>query len=198
MSKRMVVTLTLILALAGVVGIQNAAAQENSKQQEVPSKPLKEEDVQAKPMNSYNVEFTVNEMDNGKKVNSRSYSMLVLADDQPKWTDGRRLRVSSNVPVPVTKNSTGGDVYQYKDLGMDIDYRLMPLGGGKIGISTVWGYTSLASDQGHDPQAPVTRQVHAEVKAIVPLDKPTVISDVDDVASTAHYVFEVKVTKVTQ
>lgn len=184
MNKRMVMLFALVAVLTGAGGIPRAAAQETAKEGE----------VQAKPMDSYNVEFTVSEMNNGKKVNSRSYSMQVRADAQPKWTDTRRLRVGSQVPVPMPQ---ANNTLHYKDVGMDIDCRLMPIGGDKVGISTVWGYTSLASNLGHENEAPVIRNVHAEVETIVTLGKPTVISEVDDVGSTAHYVFEVKVTKIT-
>jgi hypothetical protein len=42
----------------------------------------------------------------------------------------------------------------------------------------------------------VFRHVRSEVEAVVSLDKPAVISEVDDVASTHRYVFEVKVTRI--
>jgi len=94
--------------------------------------------------------------------------------------------------VPVTEASK----FQYMDVGMDIDCRLWPMGNDKVSISTIWDYSSLEGEQGHDTQNPVIRHVRSEVEAIVPMDKPTVISEVDDVASTHRYVFEVKVAKI--
>ena len=107
----------------------------------------------------------------------------------------KRLRVGSKVPYATGTETKG---FQYMDVGMDIDCRLMPMENGKVGIGTAWEYSSLGGEQGHDTQNPVIRHVRSEVEAVVPLDKPTVISEVDDVASTHRYVFEVKVTKITE
>ncbi len=146
------------------------------------------------PADSYKVDFTVNELDNGKKVNSRSYSMQIRSLEEPKWTDWKSLRAGSKVPV-----SGSGENWNYMDVGMDIDCRLKIEGSGKVAIGTRWDYSSLASEPGHEhDMRPVVRHVRSEVEAVLGLDKPTVISEVDDVASTTHYVFEVKVTKVAQ
>ncbi|HMD83510.1 MAG TPA: hypothetical protein VKO18_02275, partial [Terriglobia bacterium] len=153
----------------------------------------KEGEAQIKPADSYKVEFTVNELDNGKKINSRSYSMQIRAEAVAKWTDMKRLRVGSQVPVAT--GSSGG--FHYMDVGMNIDCRLLPMGNGKVAIGTNWEYSSVEGEQVHEAPNPVMRHVRSEVEAVIPLDKATVISEMDDVASTHHFVFEVKVTKIT-
>jgi hypothetical protein len=181
MQKKIVRIALLALFLTGAARLPWAAAQDTAKQGE----------AQAQAGESYKVEFTVNEMDSGKKINSRSYSMLLRAGEPNKYTDWKRLRVGSRVPVFTEANK-----FQYMDVGMDIDCRLWPMGNDKVSISTIWDYSSLGSDQGHQTQNPVIRHVRSEVEAVVPMDKPTVISEVDDVASTHRYVFEVKVAKI--
>ena len=182
MRKRTATSLVLALVLAGLVFVPRAAAQESARGSE----------TQAKPSDSYRIEFTVNEMDNGKKINSRSYSMQIRAETVPKWTDWKRLRVGSQVPIA----GEGGIQYTYRDVGMQIDCRLMPLVEGKVAVATTWDYSSLGAGPGTDAPHPVIRHVRSEVEATVPLDKPTVISEVDDVASTRRYVFEVKAAKI--
>ena len=78
--------------------------------------------------------------------------------------------------------------------------QLMSTGNGNVAISTNWDYTSLADEQAVNAatQHPVFREVRSSVEAVVPLDKPTVIAEMDDVASTQRYVFEVKVTKISE
>jgi len=188
MQKRIVTALTLVLVLAGATCVWGAAAQESAKE-EVP---------QLKSIDSYNVEFTVNELDNGKKINSRTYSMQIpniplprLAPGSPPWTEWKRLRVGSQVPIPA-----GEKGFTYKDVGMDIDCRYFLMPNGKLTMATNWDYTSLGSDQERNNPTPVFRHVRSEVEAVVSLDKPAVISEVDDVASTHRYVFEVKVTRI--
>ena len=185
MQRRIVMALALVLALAGAAGIRRAAAQESAKP----------EAVELKSVDSYNIEFTVNELDSGKKINSRSYYMQIpnhpAHTGTPPWTEWKRLRVGSQVPIP------GGEHgITYKDVGMDIDCRYFLMGNGKLTMATMWEYSSLAGDQGQATTTPVFRHVHSDGEAVVGLDKPTVISEVDDVASTHRYVFEVKVTKL--
>jgi hypothetical protein len=191
MQKRIVTTVALTLFLTGAASLPWATAQEKKATTEPAAK---ESDTQLKPTDAYKVDFTLNELENGKQINTRSYSMLMGAENLPKWTELKRLRVGSKVPVP-----TGGGGYQYEDVGMNIDCRLLPMGNGKVAIDTNWDYSSLAGDPGVNPnrQSPVFRQVRTSEEAVVPLNKPTVIAEMDDVASTRRYVFEVKVTKVT-
>jgi hypothetical protein len=177
--------ITLALFLTCVACLPWAAAQDTPKEGE----------THVITTDSYKVEFTVKEMENGKNLNSRSYLMLVRADAIPKFTDSRRLRVGSRVPIAT---GTGGpSSIQYQDVGMNIDCRLLPMGNGKVVIDTNWEYTSLEQGASHDTLPPVFQQVRNSVEAVVPLDKPTVIAEMDDVASTHRYVFEVKVTKIT-
>ena len=82
---------------------------------------------------------------------------------------------------------------------MNIDCRLLPMGNGKVAIDTSWEFSSPEGEQGvgHGTEQPIFRQVVNSVDAVVPLDKPTVMAEMDDVASTRRYVFEMKVTKIT-
>ena len=184
MRKKIGTTVALALFLTGVAVLPLSAAQDAAKESE----------SLAKSSDSYRVEFTIDEQDNGKKINSRSYSLLVRSETSGKWTDMKRLRVGSNVPVAVGANSTNG--LQYMDIGMNIDCRLLPLGNGKVAIDTNWEYSSAENAQEREMGHPVIRHVSSSVDADVPLNKPTVVAEVDDVASTHRFVFEVKITKI--
>ena len=107
MRTRTVVTAVMALLLMGLASVPWAGAQETPKEGE----------SQLKPSDSYKVDFIVNELDSGKKINSRSYSMLLRAEALPKWTDRQHLRVGSRVPVPIGP----GTNVQYQDVGMNID-----------------------------------------------------------------------------
>ena len=193
MQKRMAITVALALVLAGVAGLPWAAAQESNEGNLL--KTGKAEPAVPITIESYNVDFTVSELDNGKKINSRSYSMQIpnisTGREKIPWTDWKRVRVGSQVPIPA-----GEKGFTYKDVGMDIDCRYFLTGNGKFTMDTNWDYTSMGNDQERNNPTPVFRHVSSQVEAVVTLDKPTVISEVDDVASTHRYVFEVKVTKV--
>jgi hypothetical protein len=185
MRKRIEITVALALFLTGIACMPRAAAQETPKEGE----------AQLRPTGSYKVEFTVNELENGKKINARSYSARLNANTLPQWTGWQQTRVGSRVPFAVEAGK-----FEYVDIGMNIDCRLMSMGGsGYVVVGANWEYSSVAGERivSQNTQNPVIRHVSSQVEAVVPLDKPTVISEVDDVASTHHYVFEVKVTKIT-
>lgn len=185
MRKRIVTTLALLTFLMGVASLPRAVAQEAAKENAAPNG----------PNDSYKIDFTVNEIENGKKINSRSYQMLLRAEAAPKWSDKQELRVGSRVPVQFRPGQV-----QYQDVGMNIDCRLMPIANGKVILDTSWAYSALENEHGPgtDAQPPVFHQSKSEGQAVVPLDQPTVITEMDDVASTHRYVFEVKVTKVSE
>jgi hypothetical protein len=182
MRKRIVTTLALALLLTGIASLPWAAAQETNK----------EDEAQLKASDSYKVEITVNEIENGKKINSRSYSMRLRASALPRWSPQGRVRVGGEVPVAV---ETGK--FNYYNTGWNIDCRLMPLGNGNVAIKSTWDYSSpnVISANQNTPN-PFIRHMGSEVEAVVPLDKPTVLTEMDDVATTRRYVVEVKVTKI--
>ena len=185
MQKKIVMTVAVALLLAGVASVSRSSGQETAKN---------ESEAQLKSADTYKVEFAVNETENGKKINSRSYLMLLRAEALPKWSERQHLRVGSRVPY-----SYEAGKYNYQDVGMNIDCTLMPMGNGNVSIDTNLEYSSMVVEEGanRDPQHPVFRQVRSQVEAVVAPNKPTVIAEMDDVASTHHYVFEAKVTKVT-
>ena len=189
MKTKTVITVTLALLLMGVANVPWTAAQEAAKEGE----------TQLKPSDSYKVVFSVSELDNGRKINLRNYSMLIRAEAVPKFTSKKNLRIGSRVPYSTsTGTGTTSNSIQYQDVGMNIDCRLMPMGNGNVVVDTNWDYMTVADEQGanHGTLPPVFRQVRSSVEAFVPLDKPTVLAEMDDVASTHRYVFEVKVTKI--
>jgi hypothetical protein len=184
MHKRILMAVFLALVLAGGAIVSRSAAQETAKGVE----------PQLKPTGSYKVEFTVSELDSGKRINTRSYSMRFSVNTLPQWSGWELVRVGSRVPFAVEAGK-----FEYADVGMNIDCRLMQMGGDYVVVNARWSYSNVEGERMVSPnnQNPVFREVRSDVEAPVPLDKPTVISEVDDVASTHHYVFEVKVTKIT-
>ena len=170
----------LILATCLPLSAGNATAQE--KQAKEP-KPI----TLTRPNATYKVEFSVYEVQNGKRLNARKY--MTLADDG----QGARIRVGSQVPLVV--GGSGG--YQYKDIGMNIDCRPH---GDENGVSldlTVEMSSVLKPEESHQSnEHPVFRTDRSSLVAVVPLGKPTVTSTMDDVSSDRRYEIEVTATKV--
>lgn len=145
----------------------------------------------------YRLDFVIKEVDDGKVINSRSYSMVVEASDRLGWGKGV---VKSGNRVPVATGSKDGNTQiQYIDLGANIDASLATLDNGglilnsSIEISAVAGNESQSSPSLPDP---VIRQMRAEVSSEVIPGKANQIAALDDTVSKHHFIIEVTPTKL--
>lgn len=144
----------------------------------------------SKPAAAYRLHFVFSEWQGRTEINSRSYEVL--------GTEGKWNKLRSGVRMPVTTGS-GPSNYQYVDVGMNIDCRAEERNGG-IELS-VTADSSNFSVPGADKAAgvarpPLIQQMRSQVDAIVPFDKPTLVSTMDDPSSTRRYELQVTATKV--
>lgn len=135
----------------------------------------------------YHVKYRVNETENGKTVNSRSYTLVVKTDSTSE------LRIGSRVPYGVANNSI-----QYQDVGMNIDCTIRRRGGSlllhtKVSMMSVAGKGTEKSFQ--SVPNPVFGQFELENDTVVTLGKTALAGSADDIASNRYYVIEVTVTK---
>ena len=147
-----------------------------------------------KPATAYRLEFNVRELENGKRLNSRNY-MMMAAENQ-----FGRIRVGDSVPY-----ETGEGKYQYRDVGMNIDCRprehevefarATVEAGVELEISVEISSVAPKSETATGFH-PVIRSNHATVQTVVALDKPTVVTSLDDVESNRRYEIEVTASKV--
>lgn len=140
---------------------------------------------QAADFNDYRVKYKVDEVENGKTINSRSYTMMV------KNGSSATVRIGSRVPY-----NTGGSQFQYQDVGMNINCKISREEGGlivhtKVDMLSVQGKGAEAASESH----PVIGQFQVENSTVVDLGKPEFVGSADDVASNRRYVIEVTVTK---
>jgi len=147
---------------------------------------------QVKEITVHRLEFTVQELENGKKVNSRSYTMLLARDEHHPRPYGQ-IRVGSKVPFATESNK-----FEYIDIGMNIDCALEETDSDYVGLSLTVESSSVAADRlvGSTTQNPIVRQVRSSLRAGAPIGKPTIISELDDVATNRRFQIEVTVTKV--
>ncbi len=134
--------------------------------------------------NIYRVSYKVNEVENGKTINSRSYTLMTQVGNRAS------TRIGSQVPY-----STGKDI-QYRDVGMNIDCTLRRQGGNllvntRLNMNTVAGKETMPSGASN----PVFGRFQIEDVTSATIGKPTFVGSIDDVASIKHYVIEVTVTK---
>jgi hypothetical protein len=138
-----------------------------------------------KPVTAYRLEFSVRELDSGKRVNSRNYMMMA--------EDGSyaRIRVGNKVPYQTAEKQ-----YQYYDVGMKIDCRPHEQQEG-VALDFQVDFSSVAPPSETAPSYnPVFRSNRSEVQTVVSFGKPTLVTSLDDVESNRRFEIEVTATQV--
>jgi hypothetical protein len=140
----------------------------------------------------YRVEIKISEIEKGKTVNTRNYLMVMAKSKKQDHAMGR-IRVGSRVPYA---SKTGE--FQYQDVGMNIDCNLYPLDADHVQGELTVASSGLMSREQVSPvnTNPVFRNLNWQGSPAVVLGKPTVVSEVDDVASDHRYQIEMTVTAI--
>ena len=140
---------------------------------------------------SYRLDYTLSELDDGKKINTRQYSM------HSRPTDWSEIKIGTRVPVEAKQGE-----FQYLDVGMSIRCRLedqtsqVPLGA-NVSLSVQADLSNFTiPEQQVQNMRPTIRQMKIQASTVVPLNKPTVVGVVDDPNSKHQYQLEVTVTKL--
>jgi hypothetical protein len=182
--KKLLMLLMTFLA-AGTL----AAQQDTKKDQEQPQK-----DVIAKEaaVPTYKMSFSIYELQDGKKINQRDYSLLVEANGRGANT----LKIGTKVPI-----DAGNGGITYADVGFELRCSAAETVNNKLGMSVDMTVTNFAiPEQNTDPRTagsrPVLRGVTQRVSAVVNPGKPQILTSMDDVNSTKRLQVEVTATKL--
>ena len=133
----------------------------------------------------YHLDFLVKEVDNGKIINSRTYSTSIT----PKGFNS--IRAGSRVPISI---GTGPNL-QYMDLGVNFDCSDAREVDGKLALRVQAEVSSIPQgEQTTQSQTPVLRQNKWSADVIVPIGKPTMIFSSDDVAGKGKMEIELTAT----
>jgi hypothetical protein len=135
----------------------------------------------------YRLEYVFSEVQNGKKVNARAYTMVVRTGERGS------IRLGSRVPVP-----TANQQFQYVDLGVNIDCRVERDADAGVVLVTNSQVSSVPPDQPNENRnlPPIIRNTQIQAESIVPLEKRTLIGSADQVDGTGRFDLEVTATKV--
>ncbi len=143
-----------------------------------------------KAANAYRLDFTMNELEDGKKVNSRQYSLNLV----PGFTTSNELKIGTRVPV----EAKAGE-WQYIDLGTNLWSRMVEQGDA-VQLEVRANLSNLAEpaqDKTSNPLLhPLLRELKINASTVATLGKPMVIGTVDDPNSRRQYRLEVVVTKI--
>ena len=139
-----------------------------------------------RPVHAYRLDFSVNELEDGKKINTRQYSLNLNADD------ANEIKIGTRVPV-----DSGPGTFQYLDVGTNIWCRIGERAEG-IPLTVRADISNFAvPDQasGHESR-PIVRQFKINASTLAQVGKLMVVGSVDDPNSKRQFQLEVTVSKV--
>jgi 3D (Asp-Asp-Asp) domain-containing protein len=139
-----------------------------------------------RPVHAYRLDFSVNELEDGKKINTRQYSLTLNADD------ANEIKIGTRVPVEAEHES-----FQYMDVGTSI-WCMIRERADSIPLSVRADISNFAvPDQasGHESR-PIVRQFKINASTLAQVGKPMVVGSVDDPNSKRQFQLEVTVSKV--
>ena len=178
-TKRNILLLTCVLALPFLCAqaIATPHSHDRAQSEQAPNKDKTDN------ANVYRVTYKVSELQNGKTINSRSYTLMA------KTGSKSMSRVGSRIPIKI------GPQYQFQSVGMKIDCTVTEHEGNLL-VQTDIDTTSVADNEPSTPtQFPVVRDLILRDVTSATIGKPALVGSIDDVYSNRHYLIEVTVTK---
>jgi hypothetical protein len=140
----------------------------------------------------YRLEFVIKELDDGKVVNTRAYSMIMQSAEERGRAFGA-LRAGSRVPITTT-NKDGQNATSYMDVGVDITPHLFVLENGNLLLEAYCEISSLAAPQ--PTPNPIVRAIRVNTTGEITAGKTAQIASVDDPLSNHRFQIEVTATKL--
>ena len=169
------------LLLVGLVSIMAGA-------QEVPRRPVQK---------IYKVVFLIYEMEDGKKINERTYTLPVnTVDGNPRDSS---MSVGTRVPIATAVTTSDKTVWQYIDIGINIDCNVTEQDDKFIVHGTLVISNLALPEQAADSKSggnPIVRQIKQTFTTLVPPGKPTLVSGMDDINSKKRTQVEITATRI--
>jgi hypothetical protein len=140
-----------------------------------------------KPLEEYHLDFSINEIEDGKKINSRQYSTNLATNE------GNEIKIGTRVPV----ESKEGE-FQYLDVGTIVFARIGEMRG-QTELTVRAETSSFVMPESNSEKRdlhPIIRQLKMGGTALLPLTKTVVIGSADDPNSKREFQLEVTVTKL--
>jgi len=137
---------------------------------------------------AYHLDFSLNELEDGKKLNTRRYAMNLTDADSD---GGQDLKIGTRVPV----QSENGK-FEYLDIGTTIRARFIHWTTPVI-VNVNADISNFASpDDATRTGHPLLRQMRIGASTALVLNKPMIIGSVDEHDSKREYQLELTVTKL--
>ncbi len=186
--RRTISRFVAVVFIGLACGLCSARAQDDSKTES--PKPS----AKTQPVQPYRLDFSFNEVTDGKIANTRHYSMDLTAGESNEIKIGTRVPVETGTSNP---NIPGAMQIQYLDVGTNIWAQLRERGD-ELMLVVRGEVSNLDMDSGHASgiSAPVVRQIKISGDTLLVVGKPILIGSADDPNSKRQFQLEVTVTKL--
>jgi hypothetical protein len=191
MLKKEIPYLTLILSCAMLYAPALISAQDTPAPTKAqPEKPAEDKAKARPPIEQYHLEFSINELEDGKKINSRQYSMDLDTNES------NEIKIGTRIPV-ATKEGENRE-FQYVDVGTSIWARIGE-NRDQNQLTVRTENSNLATEPSPGERrdlGPVIRQLKMDGTVLLPVNKPVILSSADDPNSRRQFQLEVTATKI--
>ncbi|GGA79229.1 hypothetical protein GCM10011507_33080 [Edaphobacter acidisoli] len=147
-----------------------------------------------RPNKTYRLTYTLTEMDNGKRVGTQHYSLIVVSGERTTLKQGSKVPIATGTYK--LSDASSQTQITYVDLGMNFDVTLDEFANGvrlrsKVEESSVAEQTSNTT-----LQDPIIRQTVLEGSAFLTSGKPLILGSLDIPGSTRHMDVDVEMDPV--
>jgi hypothetical protein len=187
---RLLAFLGIVVALGCVS--HYAIAQEDKRDEKLQQPSRDESAGLRKAVNAYRLDFVLSELVDGKKVNTRSYSVVAREGKMNKLRSGARYPLATGTQLNNTQ-------FQYIDIGVNIDCEIDAQDGTLELNATIDSSSVSWPDAGsaHSaPGQPVISQMRSEIRTFIRPGVPTMVSSMEDPASKRRFQVDVTAAKV--
>jgi hypothetical protein len=190
MLKKETAYLILILGCAMLSAPALTLAQDTPAPTKAQTEKPVEDKAKSHPIEQYHLDFSINELEDGKKINSRQYSMDLNSNGSDE------IKIGTRVPV-ATKEGESRE-FQYVDVGTSI-YARIGQNHDQTELTVRAESSNLATESSPGERqdlGPMIRQLKMGGTVLLPVSKPVILSSADDPNSRRQFQLEVTVTKV--
>lgn len=195
MIVRKTLAMLIVMGLTMYGGTKRVWAQDSSssKQDAPKPKPTAEAFQPPTPVHSYRLDFSINELEDGKKVNSRQYSL----DVNNGLSFGGRIQAGTRVPAMKDGSMIlkGDGSVNYLDVSTSINVSRVTERENGLSLDFVCDVQSPASPAGMN-SPPVLRTLNISGSAVLTIGKAAVIGVADDPNSKRQFQLELTATQL--
>ena len=178
----------VVLGLAGLMSLTCLAQSDASASDK---KPNTAQTASNGSKQFYHLQFAVQEVENERVINSRSYSMIMSG------MEGSSIRAGEKVPF--SSSSGANTQWQQIDVGVNIDCKELEITANGVSLDVKAEISSVMESKGaNSPPAslPIIRNNQWESRVILSLKQPSILFSSDDPASKRTMQLKLTITPI--